>query len=175
METRDGMLAELAREREELTQTGQPPHMNAARRRQLDWRERLSQSAWAEREPVAVEQQIVASIPQLGGMVVNGKLDAVFRGGLDVQNPGKRFTIIDWKTGRRPTKPDDIARKLIQLDCYRLLLSVFEHMPLDSIDAALYYVSEAREERRELRAVMKTEAEILEEIRQGLPGQSDED
>lgn len=175
METRDGLLAELERHmaavNEDVTDSRQ---RNAALGR-LEWRRRLAASPWAKREPVALEQQIVAAVPPLDGMIVNGKLDAVFRGGIDPQNPGKRYTVIDWKTGRRPTQADDMTRKLIQLDCYRLLLSVFEHVPLDAIDAALYYVSEPNESRRELRASMKTEEEILAEIRQGLPGQSDED
>lgn len=96
--------------------------------------------AWAER-------QIVVSIPQLGDVIVNGKLDAVFHGGLDANDPTKQYTIVDWKTGRKPRKPQDIEHKLVQLDWYRLLLSYIEHVPLDRIDATLYYLSEPDEGR----------------------------
>ena len=80
-----------------------------------------------------------------GRGLVNGKLDAVFIGGLDPSSTTARFTVVDWKTGRRPTKPDDITRKLAQLDMYRLLLAAVEGVELDSIDATLYYVSEPDE------------------------------
>ncbi|HJE21480.1 MAG TPA: hypothetical protein K8V31_04365, partial [Bifidobacterium pullorum] len=65
--------------------------------------------------------------------------------------------------------------KLVQLDCYRLLLSAVEGVPLDAIDAALYYVSEPDEKLREVRAEMKTEAQILDALRLGVPDQSDND
>ena len=123
---------------------------------------------WAER-------QIVASIPQLGGIIVNGKLDAVFKGGLNPDDDAKRYTIVDWKTGRRPVGSGDVERKLVQLDLYRLLLSVIEGIPLDAIDATLYYVSEADESARELHALDKTEREILAELNLGIPEQSDDD
>lgn len=124
--------------------------------------------AWAER-------QIVVSVRDLGGQVVNGKLDAVFFGGLDPQDESKRFTIVDWKTGHRPFKRDDVARKLIQLDLYRLLLAEVEGIPLGSIDAALYYVSEANEARRELRAEAKSREDIIAELSAGIPSRSDDD
>ena len=107
--------------------------------------------------------------------LVNGKLDAVFIGGLDPSSTTARFTVVDWKTGRRPTKPDDITRKLAQLDMYRLLLAAVEGVELDSIDATLYYVSEPDEGLRELHARAKTKQEILTELSSGIPEQSDND
>ena len=141
----------------------------------LVWERRLAESRWASREPVWAERQIVVAIPQLGGTIVNGKLDAVFAGGLDAGDASKQYTIVDWKTGRRPRSREDVAHKLVQLDCYRLLLSAVEGVPLDAIDAALYYVSEPDEKLREVRAEMKTEAQILDALRLGVPDQSDND
>ena len=115
------------------------------------------------------------SIPQLGDVIVNGKLDAVFHGGLDANDPTKQYTIVDWKTGRKPRKPQDIEHKLVQLDWYRLLLSYIEHVPLDRIDATLYYLSEPDEGSRELHARAKTEQEILAELSSGIPEGSDND
>ena len=96
-------------------------------------------------------------------------------GGLDPSSTTARFTVVDWKTGRRPTKPDDITRKLAQLDMYRLLLAAVEGVELDSIDATLYYVSEPDEGLRELHARAKTKQEILTELSSGIPEQSDND
>ena len=108
-------------------------------------------------------------------VIVNGKLDAVFHGGLDANDPTKQYTIVDWKTGCKPRKPQDIEHKLVQLDWYRLLLSYIEHVPLDRIDATLYYLSEPDEGARELHARAKTEQEILAELSSGIPEGSDND
>ena len=48
-------------------------------------------------------------------------------------------------------------------------------VPLDAIDACLYYVSEPHEADRELDAPDKTEEEILAELSYGIPQQSDND
>lgn len=141
----------------------------------LTWKRRLAESRWARRHPAWAERQIVIAIPQLGGTIVNGKLDAVFAGGLNPEDAGKQYTIIDWKTGRRPREPRDVAQKLVQLDGYRLLLSVVEGIPLDAIDAALYYVSEPDERQREIMAEGKTESQIIDALRLGVPDQSDND
>ena len=134
---------------------------------------RLAESSWAKRIPAWTERAIVVDVPGVG--LVNGKLDAVFIGGLDPSSTTARFTVVDWKTGRRPTKPDDITRKLAQLDMYRLLLAAVEGVELDSIDATLYYVSEPDEGLRELHARAKTKQEILTELSSGIPEQSDND
>ena len=152
---------------------------------QLDiWCRRLAHSHWAQRTPVWAERSVVVDVPGVG--LVNGKFDAVFRGGLDESetvtttggahgSEGKRYTIVDWKTGKRPVAPADVERKLAQLDMYRLLLSAIEAVPLEAIDATLYYVSEPDEGLRELRARAKTQQEILAELSYGIPEQSDDD
>ena len=124
-------------------------------------------SAWAER-------QIVVNVPQLG-TIVNGKLDAVFFGGLDGADRSKQYTIVDWKTGKKPRKKEEIQKKLAQLDMYRILLSAMEGVPLTAIDACLYYLSEPIEGDRQLNAADKTEEEILAELSYGIPEQSDND
>ena len=83
--------------------------------------------------------------------------------------------MVDWKTGVKPRKPDEIKEKLAQLDLYRLLLAAMEEVPLDAVDACLYYVSEPQEADRELDAPDKTEEEILAELSYGIPQQSDND
>lgn len=169
-QTRASLLADLAeRERHpEEVETSEDRHI-------LVWQRRLANGRWAARCPYSAEQQIVVSIPELGGGIVNGKLDAVFYGGLDEGDSSKRFTIVDWKTGRRPKKQDEIDQKLAQLDMYRLLFSKITDTPLGSIDATLYYVSEADERDREIHALVKDESSILAELRLGVPGESDND
>ena len=138
------------------------------------WQRRLVASPWAKRRPAWAERQLVVDMPQLG-TIVNGKLDAVFFGGLDETDETKRYTVVDWKTGVKPRRPDEIKEKLAQLDLYRLLLAAMEGVPLDAIDACLYYVSEPHEADRELDALDKTEEEILAELSYGIPQQSDND
>ncbi|MCH4208835.1 ATP-dependent DNA helicase [Bifidobacterium sp.] len=151
---------------------------DAKQRRILLWQRRLAGSRWARRRPAWAERQIVVAIPQLGDQIVVGKLDAVFYGGL-TENGGddrsKRFTIVDWKTGAKPRRPEDVETKLRQLDMYRLLLSAIENVPLAGIDATLYYLNEPEEGARELHAREKTEQEILAELSSGIPKQSDND
>ncbi|QOL33248.1 UvrD-helicase domain-containing protein [Bifidobacterium eulemuris] len=171
-ESRESLMAKAARDPNERIRV---------------WAERLATSRWARRTPAWAERQIVVDIPGIG--IVNGKLDAVFHGRLDDDGANgtaggvavtgassePTYTVVDWKTGKRPTDPEDIERKLAQLDMYRLLLAAVEGIGLDSIDATLYYVSEPDEGRRELRARAKTEQDILAELSSGIPEQSDND
>ncbi|WP_298049001.1 UvrD-helicase domain-containing protein [uncultured Bifidobacterium sp.] len=151
------------------TQAGSPDERKIAA-----WQRRLVSSKWASRRPAWAERQLVVDMPELG-TIVNGKLDAVFVGGIDAADPTKRYTVVDWKTGGKPRKPEEIKEKLAQLDLYRLLLSTMEGVPLDAIDACLYYLSESKETDRELDALDKTKEEILAELSYGIPQQSDND
>ena len=130
----------------------------------LIWEKRLATSKWAYRRPIAAEQPIVAHVPELGDQIINGKIDAIFAGGLDSEDSSKLYTVVDWKTGRKPTDPQDIALKLGQLDWYRLLLSLMTNAPLEAIDATLYYVNVSDECEREIHAEAKTKDEILAEL-----------
>ena len=179
-ESREGMLRELDKAMAAVQAAERTADHAASRQSKdaaaiLEWERRLASSPWADRVPAWAERQIVVSIGDLNGQVVNGKLDAVFLGGLDPSDGTKRFTIVDWKTGHRPMSGDDIARKLIQLDMYRLLLAEIESVPLEAIDATLYYVSEADESRRELHAAMKSREDIIAELGAGVPESSDDD
>lgn len=133
---------------------------------QLDeWKQRLIESRWAKRVPLAAEMPILMQIDnaEFANRIINGTLDAVFAGGLDANDESKLYTIVDWKTGKRPKTAEDIRLKLEQLDWYRLLLARATNVDLSCIDATLYYVSEARAENREIHALCKTRDEILSE------------
>lgn len=171
--SRAGMIADMAADEARLA-NGKPDGCASQERELLVWERRLAQSAWADRNPAWVERQLVVDVPQLG-TIVNGKLDAVFFGGLNPEDSAKTYTIVDWKTGRKPRKQSEIDEKLAQLDMYRILLSAMEGVPLDSIDGCLYYLSEVEEADRVLRAANKTEEEILAELSYGIPEQSDND
>ena len=173
MVSREAMIQDLQAREHRYADAAQP--VSAVDKRLAVWERRLVESRWARRRPQAAERQIVVSLPQLDGIIVHGKLDAVFYGGLDEQDTTKRFTIVDWKTGTKPRKPADINEKLAQLDMYRLLLSRIENVPLDTIDATLYYLSEPTEGDRELHARGKTEQDILAELSSGIPEESDND
>lgn len=138
------------------------------------WRHRLAESNWTQRVCAATEKKITTVV---AGRAIIGTIDAVFEGGLDPHNPmggptasddGERIvTIVDWKTGRRPNA-DEEENRLIQLDAYRLMLSRFWQIPLDHIDATLYYVGVGDEAGRFVVARRKTEEEIVGEIEKGL-------
>jgi len=92
----------------------------------------FERSEWALREPAAIEAPIETKI---GGVVVRGRIDAVFRdadGGWD---------LIDWKTGRPPA-PDRRAAKAVQLALYRLAWSRLKEVPLEKVRAAFFYVAD---------------------------------
>ncbi|WP_140556441.1 ATP-dependent DNA helicase [Bifidobacterium sp. UTCIF-39] len=167
-DVRESMIAEV-RERDQALANGT---LDARDRHLLVWQHRLIDSRWAKRNAVCVEQSIVAD---LDGQVVDGKLDAVFAGGLDDPTDTSRFTVVDWKTGRKPTDTQGIQEKLAQLDLYRLLWSRIRGVPLERIDATLYYLSVDDESERELHAQPKDEDEIISLILQGMPTPSDND
>lgn len=178
-ESRSSMLAEIERNNRMQSQENNAAVENTVENAMennalFDWQQRLAASAWAQRKPAWAERQIVVNVPQLG-TIVNGKLDAVFFGGLNEKDQSKQYTIVDWKTGKKPRKKEDIQEKLVQLDMYRMLLSAMEGVPLDAIDACLYYLSEPVEGNRQLNAADKTDEEILAELSYGIPKQSDND
>ncbi|GIF53619.1 ATP-dependent DNA helicase [Asanoa ferruginea] len=90
-------------------------------------------SDWADRAPVEVEVPFATVV---GGVVLRGRMDAVFA------DPGGRFDVVDWKTGRRPTGADERAAA-IQLAAYRLAWANLAGVPVDRVRAAFHYVRSA--------------------------------
>jgi DNA helicase-2/ATP-dependent DNA helicase PcrA len=85
---------------------------------------------WAERTPVEVEVPFATTI---AGVVVRGRMDAVFA------DPGGRFDVIDWKTGRRPATAD-AAAAVVQLSAYRLAWASLAGVPVSRVRAGFHYV-----------------------------------
>ncbi|MBV1849027.1 ATP-dependent helicase [Catellatospora tritici] len=93
-------------------------------------RQRFEESIWADRVPVEVETPFVI---ELGGTVVRGRMDAVFRtvdGG---------YEVVDWKTGRVPTGAA-AAAAAVQLAAYRLAWAALAGVPVARVSAAFHYV-----------------------------------
>ena len=85
---------------------------------------------WADRTPVEVEVPFATTI---AGVVVRGRMDAVFA------DPGGRFDVIDWKTGRRPAAAD-AAAAAVQLSAYRMAWASLAGVPVTHVRAGFHYV-----------------------------------
>ncbi len=103
--------------------------------------ERLRQSfratPWAERLPIAVEQEVRTSVD---GYVVTSRIDAVFDD-LDRTDVPDGVVVVDWKTGRPPEDPAERAARELQLAVYRLAWSRWKGLPLERVRAAFCYVA----------------------------------
>jgi DNA helicase II / ATP-dependent DNA helicase PcrA len=87
---------------------------------------------WADRTPLDVEVPFATTI---GGVVVRGRMDAVFA------DPDDRFDVIDWKTGRRPTGAEAEAAA-VQLSAYRIAWATLAGVPVNRVRAGFHYVRE---------------------------------
>ncbi|GGQ40125.1 ATP-dependent helicase [Couchioplanes azureus] len=85
---------------------------------------------WAGRTPVEVEVPFATTV---AGVVIRGRMDAVFA------EPGGRYDVIDWKTGRRPTTAD-AAAATVQLAAYRLAWAALAGVPVSRVRAGFHYV-----------------------------------
>ncbi|MDQ1487208.1 MAG: ATP-dependent helicase UvrD/PcrA, partial [Actinomycetota bacterium] len=66
-------------------------------------------------------------------IVVRGRMDAVFR------DDDGGFTVVDWKTGRRPAG-DEAAAAAVQLAAYRLAWADLTGTDIASVHAAFFYL-----------------------------------
>ncbi len=94
--------------------------------------ERFLASAWAHRSPEEVE---VAFETVVGGVVVRGRIDAVFA------DPDGGWTVVDWKTG---DPPRDGTAAAVQLAAYRLAWAELSGTPVEQVRAAFHYVRQDR-------------------------------
>jgi DNA helicase II / ATP-dependent DNA helicase PcrA len=89
-------------------------------------------SEWAERVPEEIELSIETVID---GIAVRGRVDAVF-----ARDDGG-WTVVDWKTGARPTGRDAQVRAL-QLGAYAVAFARLRGVDPALVDAAFYYAAE---------------------------------
>ncbi|TSD97960.1 ATP-dependent helicase [Gordonia rubripertincta] len=87
-------------------------------------------SRWANRSPTEVEVPFETVI---GGIVVRGRIDAVF-----AEKDGS-WTVVDWKTGVVP-EPAKRESLFIQLAAYRIAWAQLAGVPVEKVHAAFHYV-----------------------------------
>jgi DNA helicase-2/ATP-dependent DNA helicase PcrA len=84
---------------------------------------------FAERVPLQVEAPFAVA---LGRHIVRGRIDAVYE---EVASDGTtRYEVVDWKTGRAPADP-------LQLAVYREAWAQLRGVPSSDVGAAFYYVT----------------------------------
>jgi DNA helicase-2/ATP-dependent DNA helicase PcrA len=99
-------------------------------------------SEWADRVPEAVEVSIETPV---AGIVVRGRIDAVFRVGARAASPAEqRWDVVDWKTGTPPGDPAQARVAAVQLAVYRLAWSRLTGAPPDAVSAAFFYATSGR-------------------------------
>jgi ATP-dependent DNA helicase UvrD/PcrA len=96
-------------------------------------RERFLASEWADRVPAEVEVPFATVI---AGVVVRGRIDAVFR------SPDGSYDVIDWKTGQ-PPDGEAAQAAAVQLAAYRLAWAALAGVPVERVRAGFHYVREA--------------------------------
>ena len=89
-------------------------------------------SEWAGRLPDEIEMSIETLID---GIAVRGRIDAVF-----ARDDGG-YTVVDWKTGRRPTGEEARVRAL-QLGAYAVAFTRLRGLDPGLVDAAFYYAAD---------------------------------
>ena len=89
-------------------------------------------SEWAGRVPEEIEMSVETVVD---GVAIRGRIDAVFR------RPDGGFTVVDWKTGARPTGRDAAVRAL-QLGAYAVAYARLRGVAPSRVDAAFYYAAD---------------------------------
>lgn len=89
-------------------------------------------SEWADRVPEEIELAIETMVD---GIAVRGRVDAVF------PRDDGGWTVVDWKTGARPSGREAEVRAL-QLAAYALAFARLRGVDPGLVDAAFYYASE---------------------------------
>nr|WP_255523900.1 ATP-dependent DNA helicase [Terrabacter sp. MAHUQ-38] len=114
-------------------------------------KERFLASEWADRIPEEIELSIETIID---GIAVRGRLDAVF------PRDDGGWTVVDWKTGARPTGRDARVRAL-QLGAYAVAFARLRGVDPSLVDAAFYYAGDGATVRPDLPG----EAELVDLLR----------
>lgn len=124
---------------------------------------RFGGSRYASCPALAIEEGIDVRV---GDYPVRCVIDAV----LDTSGvPGlPPVTIVDWKTGRRPSA-QQVASRQFQLGLYRLAWSRATGTAMEDIAACFYYLGDDDPERRELHAGNMSEEQIADYLRTHLP------
>jgi DNA helicase-2/ATP-dependent DNA helicase PcrA len=97
--------------------------------------QRFLASPWAQLVPEAVE---VAVETPVAGVIVRGRIDAVFR----YETPqGPRWDVVDWKTGPPARGEAEQRARAVQLALYRLAWSRLQGVPVEHVRAAFFHAA----------------------------------
>ncbi|HYJ74649.1 MAG TPA: ATP-dependent DNA helicase [Kineosporiaceae bacterium] len=97
--------------------------------------ERFLASEWAALIPEDVE---VAVETPVAGLVVRGRIDAVFR----YETPdGPRWDVVDWKTGPPARGEAEQRARAVQLAVYRLAWARLQGVPVEHVGAAFFHAA----------------------------------
>jgi DNA helicase-2/ATP-dependent DNA helicase PcrA len=101
-------------------------------------KDKFERGEWADRWPADVEVPFETLI---GDRQVRGRIDAVFVNTDPEAGDGRRYDVVDWKTGRPPRSADDRHAVAVQLAAYRLAWAKLAEVPVTNVRAAFYYVA----------------------------------
>jgi DNA helicase II / ATP-dependent DNA helicase PcrA len=93
-------------------------------------------SPWAERVPDQVEVNVETSV---AGLLVRGRIDAVFRG--QAAGSDRDWVVVDWKTGAAPTGARQQQARAVQLAVYRLAWARLVGVAVEQVSAAFFYAA----------------------------------
>lgn len=93
-------------------------------------RDQFLRSSWASRNPIEVEVPFETVIADT---IIRGRMDAVF------SEPDGGYTVVDWKTGARPTAAQEHS-VFVQLAAYRVAWAELTGIDLAKVRAAFHYV-----------------------------------
>jgi DNA helicase-2/ATP-dependent DNA helicase PcrA len=118
--------------------------------RDVALKEAFRRSRFAEQVPLFTERPFLL---YLDGMVVGGRIDAIFEG------PEGRWEVVDYKTGRVPAEQDPVTG--LQLDLYALAcVEIWGKRPED-LTLTYFYLSESKEVTRTAGDPSETRERVL--------------
>jgi predicted RecB family nuclease len=85
----------------------------------------------------AALEELATSIRAHHTPTQHGVLQAIL-----VRPVGERYQVVDWKTGKAPSTPDDLEVKQLQLALYRLAYAKWKGIDPELIDAVFYFVAD---------------------------------
>ncbi|MBL8930064.1 MAG: ATP-dependent helicase [Kineosporiaceae bacterium] len=95
-------------------------------------------SEWADLTPYAVEVSVETPV---AGVMLRGRIDAVFRRPGSSTGEADRWDVVDWKTGSPTSDPAERTARAVQLAVYRLAWSALAGISPDQVGAAFFYAA----------------------------------
>ena len=100
-----------------------------------DLQANYNNSRFAKLTPLALEVEVQLTV---AGNTFICKMDAVYQ-------EGDKILIVDWKTNKSPSDPEDYERKSLQLSLYRWAYAMYFGLRLEDVNAVFFFVGESKE------------------------------